>query len=153
MAGFSVSQKCWYVSKEYYWDSDREGRFKTDDQYVRDMANFIGEDRLLHALMVDPSAASFKVALRQARGRYPQITSVRGADNAVFDGIRDTASFLASGKVKIHASCVNLIDELQTYLWDPAAVEKGEDKPIKLDDHANDSFRYLSRELVRMKFC
>ncbi|MFF7233374.1 hypothetical protein [Streptomyces sioyaensis] len=35
-----------------------------------------------------------------------------------------------------------LLDELPGYAWDPDASEKGEDRPIKRDDHSVDALRY-----------
>ena len=42
----------------------------------------------------------------------------------------------------IHPRCKHLIDEIQGYAWDPKAQERGEDKPVKTNDHACDALRY-----------
>src|SRR5207248_1898268 len=86
---------------------------------------------------VDPSAASFITQL-WADG-HPGIAR---ANNDVLDGIRSTATALDSGLLRIHRSCTGLLDELPAYAWDPAASERGEDKPLKRDDHSCDALRY-----------
>ena len=58
------------------------------------------------------------------------------------NGIRMVASLLASGRLLIHKSCKNLIDQMQSYSWDEKATEAGEDKVVKRDDHAVDALRY-----------
>jgi hypothetical protein len=38
-----------------------------------------------------------------------------------------------------------LWDEMSSYTWDPKAQERGEDKPMKTNDHGPDALRYLVR--------
>lgn len=101
-------------------------------------------------LCVDPSAASLRLQLHED-GLTPAL-----ADNSVLDGIRLVASLLGTDRLKIHKSCTGLIEELPGYSWDDEAAEKGEDKPLKVDDHSIDAARYaiktpevLWRPLVR----
>jgi phage terminase large subunit len=49
---------------------------------------------------------------------------------------------MTAGKLKIHISCKNTIQELSNYVWDAKAQEKGEDKPLKVNDHCCDALRY-----------
>ena len=74
----------WYRVDEYYYDSRREGRQKTDGEYARELKNLAGE-RCIEMVIADPSAASFIETLRR-RG-----FSVVRAGNDVADGIRVTA--------------------------------------------------------------
>jgi len=60
----------------------------------------------------------------------------------VLDGIRLVSTLLAAGKLKVHRSCQALITELPAYVWDDQAALKGEDKPVKIDDHGVDALRY-----------
>jgi hypothetical protein len=64
------------------------------------------------------------------------------ADNSVLEGIRTVSSLLAADKLRVHASCKGLIDEMASYSWDDKATEAGEDKPLKVADHAVDALRY-----------
>lgn len=124
------------VEKEYYHAGGQEGvRQKTDAEYVTDLKEFMkGTDA--RYVILDPSALSFKVACRNAG------IKVRDADNTVLDGIRLVSSLLTNDKLKVCAACPNLIKEFSGYLWDAKAQEKGEDKPMKKNDHALDALRY-----------
>ena len=97
-------------------------------------------------VLVDPSAASFIVALRQ-RGVY-----VREADNDVLDGIRKTGVLLNRREILIHERCSGLINELGTYLWDEKASLRGEEKPVKQQDHGPDALRYFVNHLPDWRF-
>lgn len=131
----------WHVIREYYYSGRDSGVQKTDEDYAEDLDKFIADvtpdERI--ATVIDPSAASFIAVLRR-RKRY----AVRPADNSVADGIRETATAMRNGYVKISPDCTNLIHELQGYAWDEKA---GEDRPVKVDDHACDAMRYAVKTL------
>ena len=79
---------------------------------------------------------------------------LKKADNAVLPGVQLVASALDSGVLKIHPRCANLIEEMENYAWDARSQERGEDRPLKKDDHAADALRYAMmhyrRELRRL---
>ena len=133
------------VDREYRWDSRKERRQKTDQEYADDFLGFMGPERPA-TVLVDPSAASFIVALRQ-RGVY-----VREADNDVLDGIRKTGVLLNRREILIHERCSGLLDELGTYLWDEKASLRGEEKPVKQQDHGPDALRYFVNYLPDWRF-
>lgn len=133
----------WYVFDEYYHDSRLEGRQKTDAEYADDFVAW-SHPYKVEATVVDPSAASFKVALRWAG-----VSGVMDADNAVLDGIRVMSEMLSTGRLKIHRSCKKTIEQVATYAWDSKAQQRGEDRPLKLDDHAVDACRYLCARVAR----
>lgn len=126
-----------FIEKEYYWDSKKKGRQKTDSEYAEDLAAFI-EGYPIRAIFIDPSAASFKLEIR----RQGINVNVRDAENDVLNGIRELSTLLANGDLKIKNTCPNLISEMQSYCWDTKASERGEDEVIKKFDHAIDSMRY-----------
>lgn len=127
-----------YVIDEYYWDSSKTGRQKTDAEYSADFKRFLG-DRHPQAICVDPSAASFIVQMKR-----DGIPGIRHADNTVLDGIRNVASFLSGDRLFVYRSkCPNLLREFASYVWDPKAQQRGEDKPLKQHDHALDALRYV----------
>lgn len=132
-----------WVEREYRWDSrseeaQRSGQSqKTDKEYADDMADFMGirpEDQC--TIIVDPSAASFIQELR-SRGWV-----VKPADNEVLDGIRKVSTMLASGRLKVNRKCKGLCAEMQAYVWDDKAKDRGEEKPVKQKDHGPDALRY-----------
>lgn len=132
------------VDREYRWDSRKERRQKTDQEYADDFLVFMGD--VPATVLVDPSAASFIVALRQ-RGVY-----VREANNDVLDGIRKTGVLLNRREILIHERCSGLIDEMGTYLWDDKAAKRGEEKPVKQNDHSADALRYFVNNLPDWRF-
>ena len=74
---------------------------------------------------------------------------VKGANNDVLDGIRVTTTFLNTGRIKIHESCKDSIEEFGLYSWDE---ESGDDKVIKENDHAMDDIRYFCNTYLRPRF-
>ena len=136
----------WWRIKEYYYSGRDEKVLKTDEDYGDDIDAFtdkIGsvENRL--RTIIDPSAASF-IALLRRRKKYRVIP----ADNDVIDGIRETATALQTGSIKIDRGCENWIDEAQGYVWDD---DPQEDRPVKVNDHAMDETRYFVKTMNIVK--
>jgi PBSX family phage terminase large subunit len=129
----------WMAFKEYYYDSRKSGRQKTDREYSDDMKTF--HDTPPDSVQVDPSAASFKLQL--ARDKVAR--RIEDADNSVLDGIRSVSQGFSTGDLLIHDSCSHLIDEILGYSWNAKAQANGIDEPVKIDDHACDALRYAYR--------
>ena len=126
----------WVCVKEYYYNSRKTYKQKTDAEYAQDLIRFIGNVPY-QCVIVDPSAASF-IAELMKKG-----IKVIKADNAVIDGIRSVGNLLQTKNLLFTRDCVNTIAEFGAYRWDDKAAEHGEDKPIKQDDHAMDALRYF----------
>ena len=129
-----LGKKLW-VEKEYYWDPKARHRAKTNSELADDIEKML-EPYSIKGIYVDPSAAAFKHELRK-KGMH-----CIDANNEVFDGITIMTSEMRKGNLMICAECKNTIKELEAYVWDPSAARKGEDKPLKQDDHAMDALRY-----------
>lgn len=125
-----------WLEKEYFYDSRKYNRQKTDTDYVEDLKEFIG-NRQIKSIYIDPSASSLKVEM-QKQG----LEMICDADNDVLNGIRFQSKLMGNGTFKICRNCSNTIREFQTYRWDEKFGLKGEDRPIKENDHALDSLRY-----------
>jgi len=123
------------VEAEYYYDSVKQGRQKTDDELANDIKRFIGYHNI-SSVYVDPSAASLKIELRN-RG-----LPVLDAKNDVLAGIKVVSKFVAGKNIVIQKGCKTLIEVMQSYCWDPAAADRGEDKPLKKFEHIADALRY-----------
>lgn len=135
----AITPKMWpqiRIEEEYYYDSVKAGRSKTDAELADDIKAFIGW-KPIRALYVDPAAASIKLELRN------RDIPVLDANNDVLFGIKMMSKFIANKNLVIRKSCRILTEQIQGYAWDHKAAERGEDKPIKKDDHAVDSCRYL----------
>lgn len=133
-----------YFDREYRWDSRKEHRQKTDEEYADDMERFMGDHPC--TILVDPSAASFIAAL-QRRGFY-----VIGASNDVLDGIRKTSTLIQRRKLMINKQCEGLRGEMGVYLWDEKACARGDEKPLKEQDHGPDAMRYYVNSLPDWRF-
>ncbi len=125
-----------YITREWGYDSRITHRQLTDAEYSARLRGWIGE-RTPPWVVVDPSATSFVTQLHRD-GYTPAL-----ADNAVIPGIRNVASLLALGQLKVHSSCTGLIQEVTGYSWDDTAAHKGEDRPVKARDHYLDGLRYI----------
>lgn len=125
----------YWIDEEYCWDSRVQGYQKTDGQYADDLQGFL-EGKEYAQVIIDPSAASFKAEMLQ-RAIYHC-----DANNDVLDGIRVVSSLMARRKIRIHRRCENLLKQVQTYAWDEKAAKRGEEKPIKANDHGPDALRY-----------
>lgn len=134
----------WYCIREYYYSGRDKGIQKTDSEYAEDLIKFL-DGTPAKAVIVDPSAASFITELNK-RG-----FTVIQADNDVEDGIRLVATLLNTERLAFSQSCKNTIMEFASYIWDPKAAERGEDKPIKQHDHAMDAMRYFCYTILNNK--
>lgn len=124
----------WYRMREYYFDSRKEGRQRTDEEHYAELEK-LAADLHITAVIVDPSAASFIEVIRR-HGRF----HVEKASNAVVDGIRNVATRLQCGDIFICDGCVDCIREFGLYRWDEKATA---DRPIKENDHSMDDVRYF----------
>lgn len=142
----------WYAEREYYYSGRETGVQKTDQEYADDLSKWI--DDVWQArqsvgrvsewgslvvgrieTIIDPSAASFIALLKKS-----EWSKVRSANNAVLDGIRDTAVALQTGRIKIlRGAMKNWMDEAGGYVWDDTIDEH----PVKENDHLMDSMRYF----------
>ena len=134
---FGVRGKVAWMEREYYYDPGKTGRQKTDAEYSEDLARFL-DGIVPRAIIVDPSALSFKVQLRR-----DGFENVRNADNSVIDGIRTQSSMLHQGRYFVLRCCTRTIEEYGAYVWDAKAQQRGEDKPVKENDHSKDAERYF----------
>lgn len=133
------------IDREYYYDSKKAGRQKTDSQYADDFDAFTGGPDRIRYVVIDPSAASFRVELRNRGYR------IKEADNEVLDGIRLTATLIGRRILRVNAKCTNLIREVGSYVWNAKKSEKGKEEPVKKDDHALDAARYWTFSMYKPK--
>ncbi len=136
-----------YVHHEWRHDSTRTGRTMTDSEYSAALKQHLadvgrelngGQPLEVRRLYIDPSAASFSVQLYRdgVRGVVP-------ANNEVLDGIREVSMLVSADRLRFHLpSLKELPSEMESYSWDPKASKKGEDRPIKVNDHGPDALRY-----------
>lgn len=129
--------------KEYYFDSRKEGKQRTDEEHYAELEKLAG-NHYIEDVVVDPSAASFKETIRRHGKFY-----TKNAKNDVINGIRITSQMLKNGLVKIGADCKASQEEFGMYRWDDKSEE---DKVIKENDHAMDDTRYFCSTILKRKF-
>lgn len=133
-----VGSKRWICLNEYYY-SGRDNHYqKTVSEHVKGLIQMLNgiEPR---AIIVDPSASALITEIRR-KGYH-----VRRADNDVKEGIDDVSTMLANELIAFCDCCVNTIGEFGIYSWDEKASDRGEDAPLKENDHAMDATRYFVR--------
>lgn len=142
----------WYGHRNYYYSGRESGIQKTDNEYLQDLEKEFADVIKKHTelgkkikVIIDPSAASFIALLKKTRW-----AKVISANNNVFDGIRETASAMQQGILKIvdNDSMKNWKKEAGGYVWDENSRE---DKPIKIDDHDMDATRYFTKTMQIIK--
>ena len=141
---------CWYAVDEWAHVPSTTGRKSTDAELSAGLRAWITQPHTpgdapdtLGRIYVDPAAASFREQLkRDGLATIP-------AANDVVPGIQRVASLLAAGRLKASDRCRTLISEFPGYVWDTKATDKGEDKPVKLNDHALDGLRYAVAATAR----
>lgn len=146
LLGLGVNGKL-YLAAEWRWDSRQRHRQLTNVEYSRRLREWLAQVPIPatqirgvrpHYIIVDPAAADFRTQLA-ADGLNPVL-----GNNAVLDGIRVVSSLFAIDALMVHRSCEGLISEIGGYSWDDKAALKGEDKPVKVDDHSLDAARYVT---------
>lgn len=128
-----------YRVAEYYYSGREQKRQRTNTQYLQSIQQLTA-GKSISAVIVDPSAASFIVELRQAG------FLVRKGKNDVVEGIRRTATALEQGKLLFSPDCKNSFREFALYRWDESSSQ---DRPIKENDHAMDDIRYFVSTILR----
>lgn len=139
----------WYAVDGYYYSGRDEGQTKTDEEYGANLDRFVKnvikrippkivagkKFKSKLKVIIDPSAASFIALLRKK-----DWCIVIPADNDVVDGIRDTATAMLTGLIKISPSVTEWKTEAEGYVWDDSEVD---DRPLKVRDHYMDATRYF----------
>jgi phage terminase large subunit len=137
------------VHDEWRWNSKKEGRqltMKEHSDHYFEWKRQLGQNRdttgqKVDRVACDPSANSFILQLWRDGER-----SVKPADNDVINGIMEISSLMQRERLLFHAPTTRLaMEEMSSYVWDSDASLKGEDKPLKLADHAPDALRYAIR--------
>jgi PBSX family phage terminase large subunit len=147
--GIDDNRTVW-IDNEYYWDSIKEMRQKTDSELADDLEQFIKESNCPAEpkIIVDPSAASFRAELVR-RGMW-----VGDCDNDVMTyGIRRVASVLAQKKLRFHrVRCEHSPMEFQSYAWDKKKSENGTEQVVKKHDHCPDAGRYIVNDVFSQEW-
>lgn len=135
-----------------YKHSGRETRqMKTPSEYAEDMLEFIKgiESKTktrVSFITIDPSATGLAEEIKRVLFNNGYDIPIRKARNDVAEGITRTQVLIRNGALVLDSSMSGAIEEFSLYSYDPKSIERGEEKPIKDNDHDMDGIRYLVME-------
>lgn len=142
LVGMSREGRLYFVD-EFRVEPRRDTQRLTDAHQSARLREWMGRPHLpdgsnlpIEYVAVDPAAASFRVQLQ-----HDGVAS-SPANNAVGYGIPMIATLLARRQLLVSDRCTGWINEVGGYSWDEKATAKGEDEPLKVDDHSLDAGRY-----------
>ncbi len=117
----------YYITREYY----KTG--KTTPELIEYISTLNG-----NKFYPDPAEPDRNEELRRA-GMIP-----REVSKDVEAGINSVREMLNTGRLLVHSSCINLINEFETYSYPDRKPNQNEyEAPIKENDHAMDAIRYV----------
>lgn len=106
---------------------------------IVDMQNKYGLDERT-VFYVSHDASSLEASLLKRRKTDLRL-SVEKFTPDVMACISRIGSLFYDNYLRIHTRCVNTIRSVEGYEWDSSAARRGEDRPLKQDDHYCDSIR------------
>ena len=130
----------YYLQEETYYDATQKGVAQSDSDRVDDIVRLQDKYQLgrKSTIFLPHDAASLKAQCR----KDPRIRmKVRTYAPDTYKDINRIQDLFNTERFFIHESCVNSITQAQTYCWDTKAQQRGEDKPLKVDDHCPDMWR------------
>lgn len=142
MLGLGMDDKLYLVDEWRYDSLDTESRW-TDHKLSAGIKEWLAKPHLPYKnglghghLIADPAGLSLRVQMKEdGMMTHP-------AEKDVQYGLRTMASLLAAEKLLVSDRCQGFIREAPGYSWDPKAVERGKDEPIKAADDSCDGARY-----------
>lgn len=143
----------WHIFKEFY----ERGKLQSvvvaqakewfDSVYERELSDGTKETVRCSGAVVDESAAGLIADL--ANNGVP----AQGAKGRVLDGIQHIQDRLKvqddeRPRLTVDPSCVNTINEFESYVWKKSSAGISKDEPNKENDHAMDAIRYLDDSMM-----
>ena len=144
-----------YLLDFWTWDAKERQKQKTDLELTVALEDWLNDKAILPTWIFIPGdAASFIAQLwqtkkeRQRAGQPTPLLHLDVADRSpgsVLNGIRDVSTLLGAGKLLFAKSIADRkgLAEMIGYTWDEKAQARGEDAPLKENDHSCDAIRYV----------
>lgn len=132
---------------EYYHSGRETGKQRSPSEYARD---FVSLTEQLHQkyrcsnfyAYIDPSAAGLAEEIRRLVRDCDYTVVIKEAENDVKVGIQRTQKSFSYGVLTVSPLQEKLDWELGLYEFDRDSIDRGIEKPVKVDDHACDALRY-----------
>lgn len=123
----------WHVAREFYQRGILQSGIIAETKSMMKNVSMVA---------VDESAAGLIAEMRN------EGIGAIGAKGRVLDGIQkiqDRLKVQPDGlpRLTVAPSCVNIINEFESYVWKHNKDGTGKDEPVKENDHAMDAIRYL----------
>lgn len=148
-AGININKRRLEGITEFYHSGRDSGKQKSPSDYARElieMTDTLHEEYSCSAfyVFIDPSAKGLSEEIKrlamQTR-KYGVI--IKDAENDVSVGIQRVQKCMTYQIMSVSDRQENLIREFGTYEYNPKSIESGKEKPLKIDDHCCDAWRYL----------
>lgn len=152
-AGININKRKIEGLDEFYHSGRESGRQKSPSDYAKELIKFtdaLHEEYSCNAFYVyiDPSAKGLAEEIKRLAMQTRQYGIViKDAENDVAVGIQRVQKCLTYQIMSVSGNQENLIREMGTYEYDPKSIESGKEKPLKIDDHCCDAWRYLTMGL------
>lgn len=151
--GVNISKRKLEGLGEFYHSGRESGKQKSPSDYAKELIEFT--DTLheeyscsIFYVFIDPSAKGLAEEIKRLAMQTRQYgIVVKDAENDVAVGIQRVQKCLTYQIMSVSEKQENLIREMGTYEYDPKSIEAGKEKPLKIDDHCCDAWRYLTMGL------
>ena len=148
-AGININKRRIEGINEFYHSGRDSGKQKSPSDYAKELIKFtdaLHEEYSCSAfyVFIDPSAKGLAEEIKRLAMQSRKYGIViKDAENDVSVGIQRVQKCLTYQVMTISDRQENLIREMGTYEYDPKSIESGKEKPMKVDDHCCDAWRYL----------
>lgn len=147
-AGVNINTRRIEGLDEFYHSGRDTGKQKSPSEYAKELIKLTD---MLHEeyscsifyVYIDPSAQGLAEEIRRLGRSLNYSIVVKSAENDVAIGIQRVQKCMTYGLMTVSEKQKNLIRELGTYEYDKKSIEAGKEKPVKVDDHCCDAWRYL----------
>lgn len=130
----------YYLVDETYYDAQEKGVAQSDSDRVNTIVGLQEKYHLGHknTIYLPHDAASLKAECKKDKRIRMKVRTYRPD---TYEDILKIQNLFNNDQFFIHERCKNSITQAQTYSWDIKAQQRGEDKPLKINDHCPDMWR------------
>lgn len=130
----------YYLLDETYYDAQEKGVAQSDSDRVNTIVGLQNKYKLGHknTIYLPHDAASLKAECKKDKRIRMKVRTYRPD---TYEDILKIQNLFNNDQFFIHERCKNSITQAQTYSWDIKAQQRGEDKPLKINDHCPDMWR------------